>query len=409
MNIDPLTINQLTEHEQRYKRINTVIIDAFGALHPPTLTKIGIILFNIIMETKRHCSNPNSKYYSEVENRRIYNSRYVSLEDLLDRCYPVKYGVEKKDMSTDISNIMKRIQDLEDMDIFYTWKYGSPYTYLFVMERDIGIWKYFNPIGFVTPKTLKKVVKCTNGMIDTMSRMEKSRGRTVVLKDIENSFLKDFLNNLILKMNPEISKLIPLWDGTQEIAIYLKSLRDSMEEMEDFEGQQYSDDFILRLPQHLRKKLNSNKTDESGEDMNIDQLSKDLVPESGDIIRNKSSKASLGKVAKGESIKAKRMPFDSIDPFADCNQLMKYYRDVIFTYNKNARFYPYDSERIPATQIMDMLIEKGKSGDKDFLKSWIRYYISSSLQGGNVYKREKTSLLNFKKTFSTYEGKYFRG
>ena len=77
-------------------------------------------------------------------------------------------------------------------------------------------------------------------------------------------------------------------------------------------------------------------------------------------------------------------------------------------YNNDAKFYSAESERDVATQIMDLLIEYGKNGDLDFLKSWIRYYIGSYLQGNNVYKQEKTSLLSFKKTFKSYEGKYFR-
>jgi hypothetical protein len=149
--------------------------------------------------------------------------------------------------------------------------------------------------------------------------------------------------------------------------------------------------------------------------MDTQQLTKDLVPLDENIVKKSTPKTKDPKEKKekketsSESIKAKRIGFESLDPFNNCNQFMSFYREVIRMYNKDARFYPFDAERIPATQIMDLLIENGKGGDKDFLRSWIRFYINASLQGGNVYKQEKTSLLNFKKTFQAFGSKYFRG
>ena len=404
MKLDHDRTNGLTEIDRNFQRYNPYLLDALSALHPACKAKLSTIIFNIIIATKRNHPK-QSRYFSEVENKRIHSNRYVSLEDILDRYHPAKYTVEGKDTKKDISNLMKHLKWLDDNNIFHIWRYGSPYTYQFIMERDIGVWKYYNEWGVVTPKTLKKVIKASNGMIDSMVRMGKSRGRIISLKDIELSFVNDFVRNLVGKMNKEVAKDLPLWDGKQTIANYLTELRTELDMLDDYEGLEHHPDFYQRLPKHIREKIN----DEKEENMNIAQLSMDLIPKDESVIKNKVIRTRKRKSSPQDSIKAKRTAFKAVDPFANCHQFMKYYRDVISLYNQNARFYPQDSERAYATQIMDMLIEGGKESDKDFLINWIRYYIGSCLQGNNAKKQEKTSLNNFKKTFKAYEGKSFKG
>ena len=398
--------NMLTEHEQNYKRYNREIIDAYNALNPPTVSKLSMAIFNVIMFTKRH-SQPTSRDYNKNEARRIFNNQYVTLEDLLNRCSPIKYGVDKKPVANDVSNLMGRLQELDDKNIFYIWRYGKPYTYMFVMERDIGVWQYFNLYGCVTPKTVNKVVALSNSMIDTMICFEKTRGRPVKLSDVESSFVGDFIPQMIGKMNKKTADKLPLWNKTQAIADYLTELRTALGKLDEYDGLEEDPLFLERLPIHLKTRIDNNGKKMESKKMDTNQLSQDLVPKDENLTKEPRQKKKRI-ISSKESIKPDRTSFKSIDPFANCNHFMKYYREVISLYNKNARFYPADSERTPATQIMDLLIQSGKSGDMEFLRSWIRYYIGSYLQGNNVYKQEKTSLVNFKKTFSSYEGKYFK-
>lgn len=399
--------NRLTEHEKNYKRYNTEVIDAYNALHPLSMSKLSMVIFNIIMDTKIH-RQPNSRYYSKNEDKRIFNNKYITLDDILDRCHPVKYGVDGKAKANDLSNLMGRLQELDDNNIFYIWKYGKPFTYMFVMERDIGVWKYFNDQGCVTPKTLSKILALSSSMIDNMVKFEKKKSRSVKLKDIEISFVQDFLPHVISKMHKDAQKKLSSWDCHLEFSEYIEELKKELSVMDDYEGLTEGDSFYDRLPCHLKEKIIDNKT--SSENMNINQLTADLVPKNENlVVSNSKPQRKKKSPVSSESREPTKATFQELNPFINCNQFMKYYREVVRLHNNRAKFYPVDTERIVATQIMDDLIYNGKQNDIDFLRSWIRYYISSYLNGSNVYKQDKTSLLNFKKTFPEYNSKYFRG
>jgi hypothetical protein len=402
--------NALTAPEH-YKRCNIEIMDAYIALHPSSWSKLSSVLFNIIMDTKMHYQ-PNHRYYSRSEDKRIFNNKYITLEDILDRCHSVKYGADNKPMANDLSNLMGRLQELDDNNIFYIWKFNKPFTYMFVMERDIGVWKYFNPIACVTPRTLKKIVGLSNNMIDSMMKFEKTKGRKTYLKEVEKSFVNEFLLSIIEKMNPEVSVKIPRWSEGENISEYLTKLRDLLNLMDDSEGLEHDDLFIKRLPKHLQEKIECN-VDENQEKeskaMNTIELSNQLIPKNDNLMREKKTRVHKQKFSSTDALAPKKITFTALDPFSNCNNFIRYYKEVIKTYNSDAKFYPPDTERVSATKIMDLLVQNGKSDDSDFLSSWIRYYIQSYLQGNNVYKKERTSLENFQKTFQTYEGKYFRG
>jgi hypothetical protein len=392
--------NLLTEHETNYRRYNPEIIDAFASLHPATLSKLSIIIFNIIMETKRHRKS-NHRYFSEQEDKRIYNNKFISLESLLDRCFPGKYKVEGKDQNKDLSNLSKRLQDLDDQNIFYIWKFGHPYTYMFILERDLGLWKHFNPKSVVIPKTLIKITKASGGIIDTMLKLEKSRKKNSTLREIEASFLNDFFNKLILKMSPEVSKRITKWDDSIDIPEYFKTVLKQLETMDEYEGLVEDETFYSRIPQHLQEKM-INKREKN---MDIQQLEKDLVPDDDDVTPLMKVKKNK-KVRKPASLEPDRLGFKSVNPFLNCNEFMRYYRGLIRDYSNDAKFYDFNSERNFATLTLDTLKENRKV-NKDFLRSWIQYYASAYLKGNNISKLEKTSIGNFIKTFEEYNGKYF--
>jgi len=402
--------NALTAPEH-YKRCNIEIMDLYIALHPASLSKLSAVLFNIIMDTKMHYQ-PNNRYYSKLEDKRIFNNKYVTLEDILDRCHSVKYGAENKPVANDLSNLMGRLQELDDNNIYYIWKFNKPFNYMFVMERDVGAWKYFNSLGCVTPRTLKKIIGLSNSMIDAMLKFEKAKGRQTSLKEIEISFVNEFLLSIIGKMNVDVAKKIPKWVEGEKISEYLTKLRDLLNLMDENEGLEHDELFIKRLPKHLQEKIQS-KIDEEQEEseiMNIAELSSQLIPKNENLLREKKVRVSKTKVSSTAILAPKQETFsESLDPFSNCNNFIRYYNSIIRSYNVEAKFYPPDTERDSATKVMDMLIQNGKAADIDFLRSWIRHYIQSYLQGNNVYKKERTSISNFQKTFKTYEGKYFRG
>jgi len=412
--------NDLTKPEH-YKRCNLSLLDAYNALHPGTLTKVSYILFTCIMDTKMH-RQPTAKDYSITEDKRIYNNKYISLEDILDRYNPSKYKVDGKDMKNDMSNLMSRLQELDDNNIFYIWRYGKPFSYMFVMERNISLWKYYNKLAYVTPKTVSKVIESFHGMVREMFKFESSKNPTAQLKDVEDSFLSVFLPHMISKMKPIVGDKLPILNGVENSSEYLQKLRDIIGTMDEKEGFDIDEDFCKRLPIHLVNKLEGKSKDETQNreepKVNIDQLSKDLVPKEQDLVKEKKLKAkkiihtdSDSGDPKYSSIRPAKITFEtaaSENPFANCNQLTTYYRDVIKLHNSKARFYPFDSERLVATHIMDLMIKNGKEGNVDFLKAWINYYIGSYLQGNNIFKPGKTSLSSFQKTFSTYESKYFK-
>jgi len=130
-----------------------------------------------------------------------------------------------------------------------------------------------------------------------------------------------------------------------------------------------------------------------------------LVPQNENIVREKRAKNLKGLVDENR-LKPEGQSFKSLDPFSNCNQFLKFYREVVRMYNNSAKFYAFDVERNLALEVMDVMTENGRGGNKEFLKSWIRYYITNTLRGNSVYKMEKTSLKSFKESFSEFNAKY---
>ena len=407
-------IDKLTEHSDKFKLFNVTLTDCYNALSPSSLSKISMIIFNCLLYTKRY-DKPGGPYYSEEEARRIYTNIVVTPETILDRYDPQKYRIEKKDIKNDISNLNAKLNDLHDMNIFYMWRYGCPSTLMFVLERNIFLWKYYNPGAYVVPKTLQKIIRSANGMIKTMTKLEASRGRLASLADIERSFMRDFLPSIMVKMSPEISKQFPIWDGGMKLSEYLTILRSQLDKIENkYEGLQNDHLIADRFPTHIRKKIVAEEFNileeetvnkEGDKSMDMSQLEKDLVPKNENIVREKRSKTFKGLIDDNR-LRPEGISFKSLDPFANCNQFLKFYKEVIRMYNNGARFYSVDVERNLALDVMDMMTLAGRNGNKEFLKSWIRYYITNTLRGNSVYKMEKTSLKSFKETFSEFNGKY---
>ena len=410
LKLEPSKINELTELSQTgYKLYSTNLVDLYNGLHPASLSKLAHIIFNCILYNKMY-KKPDAKGYSEDESRRIFTSTLFQPSDLAKRIHPVKYSDGNTDIENDISNILKKLDELEELNIFYMWRFRSPYSYIFVMERDVSSWKYYNPSGYIYPKSLRKIVRLAKSMINTMESLEKQRDRNSTRIEIENSF-GEFINKLIGKMNPEISSKLTVWTGNSNIFSYTTSLFGELKNFKDFEGCIYSDLFVSRLPEHIRKKIvRTNK--EAVMDRML--LESELVPADDNLVRAKKSRQSKKEIKIKEveqektsnPIKAEIYEVKQSEPFKNPTELTKFYRSFLKTYNCNAKFYMFSDEVILAAEVLDIMSKGGKSDNIKFLKAWVRFYFINTLKGNNIFKEEQTSIRAFGKTFDSYNKNY---
>lgn len=386
--------NKLTEHKTNYKLCNTYLTDCYAGLYPATLTKLSLVIFSTLLSTKRY-HKPDSKFYSPEEDRRIFTNVVLTPSNILERCHPVKYIYEGKDSSKDASNMVRKINELDDNNIFYAWRYGYPHMYMFVMERDIGVWKFYNPSAYVTPKTLRKVIYSTKGMVASMLEMS---GKGDV-EDVRNSFC-EFINGLILKMHPDVQEKLTLWVEGDLYRSYLTGLRNEIDKLEPYEGLVEHEGFYDRLPAGVKEKMKPvTKKRESHP-----ELEDYLAPKDENLVKPKGErKKRTAKAKKDPSAEAKT--FLAVDPFKDVNNFVGFYRAAIYLTDRGAKFFPYSTELHYASQILDILHDNERE-DKRFLKSWIGFYIEKSLKGNNMYKEDNTSLKKLKESFEEYNNRY---
>jgi len=411
--LDPEKISVLTEVESGYKRFNINMVDFYSGLHPALLSKIAHILFNCILSNKTY-SKADQKDYNENEAKRIFTNILILPPDLVQRMNPLKFANNKSDVETDISNLLKKLQELEDNNIFYIWRFKQPFTYIFIMERDITSWKYYNKTGFLYPKSLKKIVRLSKSMISTMVDLEKQRGRISTQVEIENSF-GEFLNKLIEKMAPAVSVSLPRWQNNENILTYTSNLLDEASKENNFEGCIYDANFIAGLPEHIKKKII--KTHKEDIKMSTrSELEQELVPANENLVRikkrsitNKSpikQKISVSSVSTTPTIDAEEVEFKKCNPFNSPLDFLKYYRSFLRILEVNTKFYPFHTELPDSGEILDLLILNGKNKDIRFLRFWIKFYFLNYLKGNNSFKEEKTCLKSFKQTFNVYIQKY---
>lgn len=404
--LSPSKINDLTEIEMGYKLMSTNLTDFYSGLHPALLSKLAASLFSAILSNKRY-KRPESSGYNEDEAKRIFSNILLQPSDIAKRLYPVKYATGENDVENDISNILKKIDELESLNVFYVWKFKSPYTYIFVMERDVASWQYYNPKGVLYPKGLKKILRLSKIMIETMEALEKQRDRIVDRKDIEKSF-GEFINKLITKMGQKTQDKIPKYGENQNIFSYTSNALGILKKMEDHEGYEYDSMFINRLPEHIRKKIVKYNKEIIVNTEETMQLEKELVPTNTNLIKlrgiapKKTRQITISSDKEGKTYDPERVDVQALDPFKNPYNMTKYYRAFLRLYNKDAHFYEFATEVSIAEEILDTMLKNGKQNDIKFLKAWIRFYITNSLKGNNILKDEKTSLKEFGKSFAGY-------
>lgn len=137
---------------------------------------------------------------------------------------------------------------------------------------------------------------------------------------------------------------------------------------------------------------------------------KSITPDNPHLIKVSKIKKNILIVDEDIDITEEKKPelttFESDNPFKNCNEFYRFYRTYVKILNNKAEFYSMQSERRYALEILDNLILNNKNNDVNFLRSWIKYYVTVYLKGDNITKKDKTSLKTFKETLKVYINKF---
>jgi hypothetical protein len=340
---------------------------------------------------------PDSKFYDKDEDRRIYTSIQITPITLLQNCHPTKYRLDVKDAQKDVGNIVKRLNELDEANIFYIWKCGFPKNYMFVLERDIGLWRFYNPKAYVTPKTIKKIILSAKGMCNTMHKILEESGDKSTIHDVRNSFC-EFVGRLVEKMDPEVHKDLEKWGAGRGYKEYLISLNNKINELTPYQGLIEDESFYDRLPLEVKNKLDPKPTTTVSKHP---ELESELAPKEENIVKKAPEKKSRVPVQNGE---AKFETFKDNEPLKNSTSFFQYYRSIVKTQNNEAEFHEYKVELNHAALILDKLKEANQ--DEAFLRSWILYFVELKLKGNNAKNKDRTSLKSLFDTYTEYNGKY---
>jgi hypothetical protein len=396
----------LTEHTGCYRLYNPNLASCYNALKPESLSGLAMYMFLEILNTKRYRKDDESQ-----ESTRIFSNRMMTANTILRERNPEKYILNGKSTSTDVSNLLKKIKELNDKNIIYTWHFGRPPIIMAIIEREIGVWTYYNPEACVPPKSLKKIVNSTSGMINTMKELCIQDGRTVYENSVERSF-GQFLNGIIMKMNPDVINKLNLWNGG-DIWDYIVLLQSEIRCCSPYEGLYEDETFMMRLPPSVAKlyeyKLNGlkdeqenneNDGDDEMQSQALTELESQIVPEDGNLVSLKKKSKSQPKMT--QSTRAKTENFPSIDPFANPTSFIKFYHSCVKIKYPNANLSPIRSETIGASKILDLLTENNLNGNREFLRGWIAFFIDCYLKGRNSEYLKQTCVQNLFCSFKDY-------
>jgi hypothetical protein len=396
-----------------YRRINHYVLACFNGINLKSLGRMAFIAFEAIIRNKFYGDKAQETSRKDIdETRRIYNDISLTMTDILLEWDHSKY-INQKEASMVVSNMNKTIRSLDDLNIFYCWKYEG--LYMFVIERDFRIWKYYNSKGCLIPKTLKKIIVIGHDMISCMEKNAKKAYNKLDKSRIEASF-GDFLNRMIDKMNPMVTSEIAKWDGNQEVGEYMVQLSEKIKDIEDYRGLEFADDIFMKLPysvsEKLRKKLDEattmKKRKETKEETTSD-VEKNIIPENPNIAKPRRQRIAQNLASKKDnSDKIERYDFSNdVDPFKNVPNFIEYYRAWLQIHHKSIsiRFESFAGDTIYAAQIMDMLRENNRS-DIVFLVGWIKYFYDYRLKGNKMYKSKYTSLKAFMETFGEYNARH---
>jgi len=401
-------ISYVTEFHENYKRINMPLDSCYNAISPKSDSSLANILFGFTLYNI-HYSKDQESYTSK---KRIYTNRPITVEDILYDYDPSKYTVEGKNIKNDTSNMQKQIIKLDKGNIYYSWLCNG--IYMFVMEREVSSWVYYNKDAYVLPKTIKKIISHSKGMINHMISFHRAKKENINVIYIEISFGK-FIQGIINRMNPDIVKKIPKWHEDIHILEYLKEVSIIMKGIEDLDGMRISGDFFRRLPPkflyHVRKYLPGGDKMKSSKD-----IMKELVPKDSSLVKKKrKKKVDKEPVEKVEVIKENQEAVEekevktlryvgALDPLKDSPELVKYFRAFLTIYSEgHVKFGDFQVDTPYAAKALDeMKISKRES--KEFLDEWLKYFFDNKLKGR---MSKVASLEMFEKTFKNFNETFY--
>lgn len=401
--------NMLTEYSLNYRYINSPLWYCYIGLGGK-LSQLANYLFCKILDSRLYGEKAKTK---SNEDKRIYTDVQMTMERILRDINPNK-NYEEKNLASDKGNLMRRVKELEDLNIFYYWKHGD--FFIFVMERDIGCWRFYNSKGRVVPKTLRKIVVLAGDMVKYMIDIHKKNNIHVSEEEIRLSYGK-FLRKMIGKLNPLVAHSLPIW-GDNSLGDYLKKLKESLDGMHEYSGLTQADDFVKKIPPTVARKLEKyideaiRRHSKSTEGVMIKQIEKhevkslelELVPKDQNIVKKRRERKLKTNIKMPEHLSEPSEPklyrYDGeVNPFKDAKEFMRYYRAFLtMKFFKSVNFDGYQNDAIYAAQILDILIAN-KRNDKVFLNGWLSHFCDQKLKGTKAYKTKYTSMKALKETF----------
>jgi hypothetical protein len=387
--------SKLTEHENNFRPCNLNLMNCYAGLYPATLTKLSMVIFNKLLSNKKYLPK-TSQYYDEKEAKRIFTNIAISPVDLLKDCHPLKYRIGGQDANKDSGNLVKRLKELDENNIFYIWRFGRPSNYMFVLERDIGLWKFYNKSAYVTPKTIKKIVMSTKGMCDSMYSIASGRGDSVDVREVRESFCS-FVDRIVNKSSKDVKDKLPKWESYSDCKEYLTTLNKAINNLGVYEGLNEDESFYESLPSSVVEKIKPNKKQPRAKNM-ISEIGDD-----GNIVSVVSEKRKRKRrPKKGELAKVEK--FKRSNPLKDSSSLVRYYRSILKDLSGDVKFGRFENDVQFAASILDQM--KNDNYDETFFFSFAKFFFETKLKGNNITDYRRTSMENIKNIYSYYKERY---
>lgn len=424
-------------HRGSFKQRNLCYDECITGIKPLKLMHLAQKIFYLIIKTKLYRDTSKKlekgskaklklklKYINEEirEDKRIYNDNIPNDVELAEFVFNIPNAHD-----TNWSNLLKRIKELDDNNIFYVWSYKR--HYMFVLERDFGIWKVYNDKGCVVPHMIAKVASICGDMVSCMRyQMYDCYGKEKE-RDIQNSF-GEFMNDMIDKMNPKVAKMFAKWNIDLNFGDYMEGVRKLSKSMNPFEGLEESDDFYDKIPMDTRRYLiggrakigirnrgkTMNKNEEPIMKKDLDKtkidMEAELVPSNSNIVEETKTRTRKPKVInESEGLEPEITPYVvEKNVLKHAGTLVKYYHAKMREVSDNeVKLCNADAERSSAGPIIDSIKGTGYEGTDlmVFLDGWIEYYVRNVLKDRRLKNTEHTSITALHKTFDKFVNEEF--
>lgn len=397
-------IDSLTEYQRNYKLINLNILHAFLGIQPAIEGDIALRIFLKTMTTKRYRNTKekreNDDHFAE-EDRRIYNTIPLTPEDLLIESNLKKYENNPELVKNNVGNYRgKYLLSLQENNVFFQVIHKSfPQTRVFIFNRSIAMWKYYNSEGCVIPRFVRKVLNVSDQLSQQLLSFAKKQEKNITIKDA-NSCVGRSISQIISQMNVQIASRFPRWNDDMILEDYVEKVHEILDGMTDVEGFKIAKDFTQNLPLTIRSKYMSYKQHEK------QQLEKELMASNSNLCRKRrSKKINASHVTSKTTTEGRNAEICSFytDPFENEVALVKYYHSLLKEKNVKAALVSVECEVSSASRIFDLLKDNDLENKLPFLRGWIDYYTSRKLFEKRIFNTKHTALSEFIKTFSEYK------